>query len=103
MGQQRKKMAADHDDLEQFIVDRDCEAPGFAAKVANAEDAALARLALGRKLRSLRGRRTQAWVAARMNTTESIVRRVETGDDVRLSTLEKYAKALGKELVVELR
>jgi hypothetical protein len=38
-----------------------------------------------------------------MQTTESIVRRIERGDDVRLSTLEKYAQALGKSLHVSVR
>jgi ribosome-binding protein aMBF1 (putative translation factor) len=53
--------------------------------------------------REARGTRTQTWVAAQMQTTESIVRRIERGDDVRLSTLEKYAQALGKSLHVSVR
>lgn len=39
---------------------------------------------------------TQTEVAARMRTSQSMVARVEAGDvDVRLSTLERYAAAVG--------
>jgi ribosome-binding protein aMBF1 (putative translation factor) len=52
----------------------------------------------------LEGRRvvlglTQTEVAARMGTSQSAVARLESGDaDVRLSTLERYAAAIGHEL-----
>ncbi len=91
------------DDLESYVNARSARAQGFRKKVDDAEARALARAELGKKLRKLRGSRTQTWVAAQMGTTESIVRRVERGDDVRVSTLEKYAEALGKELRVSLR
>ena len=40
---------------------------------------------------------TQTDVAARMGTSQSAVARIESGDaDVRLSTLERYAAALGR-------
>ena len=42
---------------------------------------------------------SQTEVAARMRTSQSAVARLESGDaDVRLSTLERYAAALGDEL-----
>jgi transcriptional regulator with XRE-family HTH domain len=42
---------------------------------------------------------TQTEVAARMGTSQSAVARIESGDaDVRMSTLERYAAALGHEL-----
>jgi transcriptional regulator with XRE-family HTH domain len=42
---------------------------------------------------------TQTEVAARMGTSQSAVARIESGDaDVRLSTLERYAAALGHEI-----
>jgi predicted transcriptional regulator len=42
---------------------------------------------------------SQTEVAARMGTSQSAVARLESGDaDVRLSTLERYAAALGHEL-----
>lgn len=42
---------------------------------------------------------SQTEVAARMGTSQSAVARIESGDtDVRLSTLERYASALGGHL-----
>lgn len=42
---------------------------------------------------------SQTEVAARMGTSQSAVARVESGQgDVRLSTLERYAAALGRRL-----
>lgn len=42
---------------------------------------------------------TQTDVAARMRTSQSAVARLETGDvDVRLSTLERYAAAVGRDM-----
>ena len=42
---------------------------------------------------------SQTEVAARMGTSQSAVARIESGDaDVRLSTLERYAAALGQRL-----
>jgi predicted transcriptional regulator len=42
---------------------------------------------------------SQTEVAARMGTSQSAVARLESGDaDVRLSTLERYADALGQKL-----
>ncbi len=47
---------------------------------------------------------SQTEVAARMQTSQSAVARLESGDaDVRLSTLERYAAALGQELNLSLR
>ena len=91
------------DDLDEYIRSRDARERDFAAKVADADALAAARAVLGAKLRKARGTRTQTWVAAQMQTTESIVRRIERGDDVRLSTLERYAHALGKALHISVR
>ena len=42
---------------------------------------------------------SQTEVAARMGTSQSAVARIESGDaDVRLSTLERYAAALGRQI-----
>jgi len=42
---------------------------------------------------------SQTEVAARMGTSQSAVARLESGDaDIRLSTLERYATALGRQL-----
>jgi transcriptional regulator with XRE-family HTH domain len=46
---------------------------------------------------------SQTAVAARMGTSQSAVARLESGAaDVRLSTLHRYAEALGGTLAVEL-
>ena len=58
----------------------------------------------GRLMRDLAARRqetglSQTEVAARMGTSQSAVARLESGDaDVRASTLERYAAALGTEI-----
>jgi transcriptional regulator with XRE-family HTH domain len=42
---------------------------------------------------------SQTEVAARMGTSQSAVARIESGDnDVRLSSLQRYASALGRDL-----
>jgi transcriptional regulator with XRE-family HTH domain len=47
---------------------------------------------------------SQTEVAARMGTSQSAVARLESGDaDIRLSTLERYAAALGRQLGWSLR
>ncbi len=86
------------DDLEKYVTERNDREPGFADAVAAAKRRAEKRLELGIMLKSRRGTRSQTLVAARMGTSPSIVRRVEAGEDVRMSTLEKYAEAIGVEL-----
>lgn len=87
------------DDLERHITERDKRSPGFAALV----DAAVQRRAFAREMAARRKKSglSQTQIAARMETSASIVGRVESGADVRLSTLERYVTALGFEL--ELR
>src|ERR1051326_6756782 len=47
---------------------------------------------------------SQTEVAARMGTSQSAVARLETGDaDVRVSTLERYAAAIGSQLAWQSR
>jgi transcriptional regulator with XRE-family HTH domain len=65
--------------------------PGFAQMAA-------ARRALGEELVARRHELglSQTQVAARMGTSQSAVARLEAGQgDIRLSTLERYAAALG--------
>jgi len=84
------------DDLERYIAERDARDRGFAALVADAE----ARLAFGRQMaerRRAKGK-TQTQIAALMQTSPAIVSRLESGHDVRVSTLEKYVAALGFQL-----
>ena len=47
---------------------------------------------------------SQTEIAARMGTSQSAVARLESGDlDVRLSTLERYAAALGRTVNWQVR
>jgi HTH-type transcriptional regulator / antitoxin HipB len=47
---------------------------------------------------------TQEEIATRLSTKKSAISRIENhAGDIRLSTLERYAKALGKQLSLELR
>jgi transcriptional regulator with XRE-family HTH domain len=66
-------------------------------------EAAQRRREVVRRLASTRQEQglSQTTVAARMGTSQSVVARLESGAlDIRLSTLERYAAALGKELVI---
>ena len=95
MGRQSKPT----DDLERYIAERDAREPGFAALVADVE----ARLKFGRQMaerRRAKGK-TQTQVAALMHTSPAIVSRLESGHDVRVSTLEKYVAALGLRLELQ--
>ena len=47
---------------------------------------------------------TQEEIARKLNTTKSVVSRMENhATDIRLSTLERFASSLGKELHVALK
>ena len=47
---------------------------------------------------------SQTAVAAQMGTSQSVVARLESGAlDMRLSTLQRYAAALGLDLVIEFK
>ncbi|MGH8903085.1 MAG: helix-turn-helix domain-containing protein [Egibacteraceae bacterium] len=68
--------------------------PGFA-------EAALSRRRLVRELAEHRAKLglSQTVVAARMGTSQSVVARLESGEiDARLSTVERYATALGQRI-----
>ena len=46
---------------------------------------------------------TQEHIAGKLKTTKSVISRIENhAEDIRLSTLEKFAKAMGKELRVTI-
>jgi len=70
-----------------------------------AYEALEAEFALAQELIAARGRAglTQADVAARMGTTQSVVARIESGrNPPNLRTLEKYARAVDMRLSVRL-
>ena len=85
--------------------------PGFremALRRAAGEQAARMADERGRLVRELAGRRqaaglSQTEIAARMGTSQSAVARVESGlADVRASTLERYAAAVGGQITWKL-
>jgi transcriptional regulator with XRE-family HTH domain len=47
---------------------------------------------------------TQEELARRIQTTKSAISRIENhAEDIKLSTIEKVAKALGKKIIVEIK
>jgi DNA-binding XRE family transcriptional regulator len=90
------------DDLEGYIAERAQTNPEFPALV----DAHLERRRLQRALAAKRQELglTQAEVAARMETSQSAVGRIEAGEvDAKMSTLQRYAIAIGHEIEFSLR
>jgi ribosome-binding protein aMBF1 (putative translation factor) len=86
------------DFLDEIVSERTRANPEFP----NLVEAAKTRRAHMRRLAALRVQQglSQTEVAARMGTSQSVVARIETGAvDAKLSTLERYAAALGKRLV----
>ena len=89
------------DDLEIFIEQKKAESPEFAENF----DEGYLNFKIGVILRQAREQMgaTQADVAVKLNTTKSVISRMENhAEDFKLSTLVKYAKALGKKLKIEL-
>jgi ribosome-binding protein aMBF1 (putative translation factor) len=84
--------------LDEMIAERTVRDPEFPvlfeqAKARRAQLRALAELRVAEGI-------SQTEVAARMKTSQSVVARIESGAvDTKLSTLERYAAALGKRLV----
>lgn len=90
------------DELGVYIAERAQQNPAFPAFVeAHLERRRLQR-ALARKRRELG--LTQAAVAARMATSQSAVARIEAGEvDAKMSTLQRYAIAIGHEIEFSLQ
>ena len=85
------------DFLDEVVAERSRRNPAFPALVQAAED----RRRLLRGLASAReaAGRSQTQIAAAMGTSQSQVARLEAAScDTKLSTVEKYAAALGKRL-----
>lgn len=90
------------DDLELFIEEKKQESPEFAE---NFEEGYL-NFKIGLILRQAREEMgvTQQEVARKLKTTKSVISRMENhAEDIRLSTLTKYAKALGKKVKLEIQ
>ena len=96
-----RNLPENQDFLDEMIAARGAKNPRFPALV----DGALERRRLARGLARRRQAlgASQTAVAARMRTSASVVSKLEGGADVRLSTLQKYAAAMGLGLEVRLK
>jgi transcriptional regulator with XRE-family HTH domain len=96
-------MAQQHyDDLDAYIAKRAAKNPMFPAMV----DAALKERRLLRELVEKRVELglSQKVVAAAMGTTQPALARLERGEiDPKLSTLERYAEALGQRILIAVK
>lgn len=81
------------DDLDQLIDELAADDPTITSRIA----AALGRRELARQLAERRRRAglTQTELARRMGTSQGQVTRFESGADTRLSTVARYAAAVG--------
>ena len=88
-------------DLERYVKKRKRVNPKFAEGF----EVGYSNFKVGVLLRRAREKAgmTQDDVAARLKTKKSAISRIENhADDIRLSTIQKYAKALGKNLRAEI-
>lgn len=89
-----KRRARGQDFLDEIVAERAARNPAFSRQVAFA----LRRRELLRELARRRERQglSQDEVAARMSTSQPAIAKIEAGDtDPRISTLDRYAAALG--------
>jgi ribosome-binding protein aMBF1 (putative translation factor) len=89
------------DDLEKYIAKRKKRSPAFAAGFESGYE----QFKIGLLLRSAREKAglTQEEVAVRLRTKKSAISRIENhAEDIRLSTLEKFAEAIGKRLMLKI-
>ena len=88
-------------DVERYIETRKNRSPKFARNFASGYEAFEFTVML-REARKRAGI-TQEMVAKKLRTKKSAISRIENhAEDIRLSTLGKYAKALGMKLKVQL-
>ncbi|PWN06337.1 helix-turn-helix domain-containing protein [Rhodohalobacter mucosus] len=88
-------------DLQAYISDRKKRDPEFA----EGYDEGFRSFKIGVLLKQAREEAglTQDELAKQLNTKKTAISRIENhAEDIRLSTLEKYAQAFGKKLKVEL-
>ena len=88
-------------DLEAYIEKRKARDPKFAENF----ESGYQKFKIGAMLKLARedSGLTQQQLAERLNTKKSAISRIENhAEDIRLSTLEKYAQAFGKTLRLEL-
>jgi len=88
-------------DVERYIESRKKRSPKFAEQFESGYELFEFSVML-RQAREKAGM-TQETIAKRLRTKKSAISRIENhSEDIRLSTLGKYAKALGKRLRVQL-
>ena len=95
------KAEEEMDDLDRFIEKRKKEDPEFA----DGFDEGYQNFKIGVLFKVSREQAglTQAEVAQKLGTKKSAISRIENhAEDIRLSTLHKYAKALGKKVSIEI-
>ncbi len=89
------------DDLEKYIDKRKKRSPAFAAGFESGYE----QFKIGLMLRAAREEAglTQDDIAKRLRTKKSAISRIENhAEDIRLSTLENFAQALGKRLSLKI-
>ncbi|MDA3924211.1 MAG: helix-turn-helix transcriptional regulator [Kiritimatiellae bacterium] len=89
------------DDLDKYILERKKRSPEFAQTF----DRGYEQFKIGVLLKQARKEAglTQEQVAQKLNTKKSAISRIENhAEDIRLSTLETFAEAIGKNLRLEL-
>jgi HTH-type transcriptional regulator / antitoxin HipB len=89
-------------DLQEYVEKRKKRDPGFA----DSYESGYKEFKIGVVLREARRKSglTQEELARRVRTTKSAISRIENhAEDIKLSTIEKVANALGKKIVVEIR
>lgn len=94
-------MPDERDDLDVYIDERTAREPGFRAQHA----AALSRREMMRRMADARlaSDRTQTELGAAVGTSQAQIARIEKGDaDCRISSVERYAAALGFEVRYQL-
>lgn len=95
------KAEEEMDDLDRFIEQQKRESPEFAEDF----DEGYQNFKIGVLFKVSREQAgmTQEEVARKLGTHKSAISRIENhAEDIRLSTLHKYAKALGKKVNVEI-
>ncbi len=88
-------------DLKKYIKNRKSRDPEFA----NGFDSGYEQFKIGVILKNAREEAglTQEQLAQKLQTKKSAISRIENhAEDIKLSTLEKFAKALGKKLLLKV-
>ena len=89
------------DDLERYIVKRKKRSRAFA----DGFESGYEQFKIGLMLRNAREEAglTQDEIAERLHTKKSAISRIENhAEDIRLSTLERFAEAIGKRLCLKI-